>query len=63
METAIQKLESYPPQNRHLGAGMWHARYLRMMEDYKTLTPEQQKQVQPVVDVMKYFAESPEPKS
>jgi hypothetical protein len=60
VETAIQKLESYPPQNRHLGAAMWHARYLRMIEDLKSLTPEQQKQVQPVLEAMKYFAEDPE---
>lgn len=60
VETAIQKLESYPPQNRHLGAAMWHARYLRMNEDLKSLTPEQQKQVQPILDAMKYFAEDPE---
>jgi hypothetical protein len=57
VETAIQKLESYPPQNRHLGAGLWRARYERMLEDYKSLTPEQQKQVQPVLDAMKYFAD------
>jgi hypothetical protein len=57
VETAIQKLESYPPQNRHLGAALWHARYERMLEDYKGLTPEQQKQVQPVLEAMKYFAD------
>ena len=56
VETTIQKLESYPPQNRHLGFAMWRARYERMLEDYKHLAPEQQKQVQPVLDVMKYFA-------
>jgi hypothetical protein len=56
VETAIQKLESYPAQNRHLGAAMWRARYERMLEDYKNLNPEQQKQVQPVLDAMKYFA-------
>jgi hypothetical protein len=56
VETTIQKLESYPPQNRQLGMGMWHARYERMLEDYKHLTPDQQKQVQPVLDAMKYFA-------
>ena len=56
VETTIQKLESYPPQNRHLGFAMWRARYERMLEDYKHLAPEQQKQVQPVMDVMKYFA-------
>ena len=56
VETAIQKLESYPPQNRHLGAAMWRARYERMLEDYRNLTAEQQKQVQPVLEAMKYFA-------
>jgi hypothetical protein len=56
VETVIQKLESYPPQNRHLGAAMWHARYERMLEDFKSLTPDQQKIVQPVLDTMKYFA-------
>ncbi len=59
VETAIQKLESYPEQNRHLGVDMWHARYERMQEDYKNLTPEQQKQVQPVLDAMKYFGAKP----
>jgi hypothetical protein len=59
VETAIQKLESYPEQNRHLGAALWHARYERMLEDYKGLTPDQQKQVQPVLDAMKYFAADP----
>lgn len=56
VETTIQKLESYPPQNRQLGMAMWRARYERMQEDYKHLTPDQQKQVQPVLDAMKYFA-------
>lgn len=56
VETAIQKLESYPPQNRELGAAFWRARYERMLEDYTHLTPDQQKQVQPVLDAMKYFA-------
>ena len=56
VETTIQKLESYPQQNRQLGMGMWRARYERMLEDYKHLTPGQQKQVQPVLDAMKYFA-------
>jgi hypothetical protein len=56
VETAIQKLESYPPQNRHLGAALWHSRYERMVEDAKRLTPEQQKQIQPVLETMKYFA-------
>ena len=56
VETAIQKLESYPAQNRHLGVAMWRARYERMLEDYKHLTPDQQKLVQPVLDAMKYFA-------
>jgi hypothetical protein len=56
VETAIQKLESYPPQSRVSGAAMWRARYERMLEDYKHLTPDQQKQVMPVLDAMKYFA-------
>jgi hypothetical protein len=56
VETTIQKLEAYPPQNRQLGMAMWRARYERMLEDYKHLTPDQQKLVQPVLDAMKYFA-------
>jgi hypothetical protein len=56
VETTIQKLEAYPPQNRELGMAMWRARYERMQEDFKHLTPEQQKLVQPVLDTMKYFA-------
>lgn len=56
VETTIQKLEAYPPQNRELGMAMWRARYLRMQEDFKHLTPEQQKLVQPVLDAMKFFA-------
>jgi hypothetical protein len=56
VETTIQKLESYPPQNRQLGMEMWRARYERMLDDYKRLAPDQQKQVQPVLDAMKYFA-------
>jgi hypothetical protein len=56
VETTIQKLESYPPQNRELGIAMWRARYERMTEDFKHLTPDQQKLVQPVLDAMKYFA-------
>lgn len=59
VETTIQKLESYPPQDRTLAAGLWHARYERMVADYANLTPEQQKQVQPVMEVMKYFAAAP----
>ena len=43
VETTIQKLESYPVQNRQLGMEMWRARYERMLEDYKHLTPDQQK--------------------
>ena len=56
VETTIQKLEAYPPQNRQLGMAMWRARYDRMLEDYKHLAPDQQRQVQPVLDAMKYFA-------
>jgi hypothetical protein len=56
VETTIQKLESYPAQNRQLGMGLWRARYERMLEDYKHLTPDQQRQVMPVLDAMKYFA-------
>jgi hypothetical protein len=55
VETTIQKLESYPVQDREAASGMWRARYERMLEDYKHLSPDQQKQVQPVLDAMKYF--------
>lgn len=56
VETTIQKLEAYPPQNRELGMAMWRARYQRMQEDFKHLTPDQQKLVQPVLDAMRFFA-------
>ena len=56
VETTIQKLESYPVQDRGAALELWRARYERMLEDYKHLTLEQQLQVQPVLDAMKYFA-------